>query len=104
MLQHLVSVWIHGVFLRLHFFFSFSFFPFVFSFLRQITLFITVTIHGPTTILLKKYIKNGPHGTIHIFKNYFATVFLVFSFSKNKLYPNRPLGPLYNIVTNYFHN
>ena len=28
------------------------------------------------------------HGTIHIIKNYFVTVFSVFSFSKNKLYPN----------------
>ena len=26
--------------------------------------------------------KNGSHGTIHIFKNYFVTVFSVFSFSK----------------------
>ena len=29
----------------------------------------------------------GPHGTIHIFKNYFATVFSVFS---NKQYLNKP--------------
>ena len=28
------------------------------------------------------FIKNGSHGTIHIFKNYFATVFLVFNFNK----------------------
>ena len=28
------------------------------------------------------FIKNRFHGTIHIFKNYFATMFLVFSFSK----------------------
>ena len=39
----------------------------------------------------KKNFKNGSHCTIHPFKNYFATVFSVFSFnfSKNKLYPNR---------------
>ena len=36
----------------------------------------------------KTFIKNGSHGTIHTFKNYFATMFLVFS---NKRYPNRPL-------------
>ena len=38
------------------------------------------------------FIKNGSHGTIHTFKNYFATVFSVsvFSFSKNKLNPNVP--------------
>ena len=37
------------------------------------------------------FIKNGSHGNIHTFKKYFATVFsvLVFSFSKNKLNPNR---------------
>ena len=28
------------------------------------------------------FIKNGSHGTIHIFKNYFTTMFSVFSFSK----------------------
>ena len=28
------------------------------------------------------FIKNGSHGTIHTFKNYFVTVFLAFSFSK----------------------
>ena len=45
----------------------------------------------PTTSLFrKKNIKNGCRGTIHIFKNYFVTVFLVFSFNKNKLYPNGP--------------
>ena len=38
------------------------------------------------------FIKNGSHDTIHTFKNYFATMFSVsvFSFSKNKLNPNRP--------------
>ena len=33
-------------------------------------------------------IVHGSHNTIHPFKNYFATVFSVFNFSKNKLYPN----------------
>ena len=41
------------------------------------------TIHvlftGPTTTLLKKYIKNESHNTIHTFKNYFVIVFLIFS-------------------------
>ena len=47
---------------------------------------------GPTvTLFRKKNIKNGSHGTIHTFKIYFATVFSVFSFSKNKLYPDGPL-------------
>ena len=36
--------------------------------------------------------KFGSHSTIHIFKNYFATVFLVISFQflENKQYPNKP--------------
>ena len=39
------------------------------------------------------FIKNGSHSTIHTFKNYFATVFSVFSFQfqQNKFYPNTPL-------------
>ena len=39
------------------------------------------------------FIKNGSHGTIHLFKNYFVIVFSVFSFQfqQNKFYPNRPL-------------
>ena len=36
----------------------------------------------------KKTFKTGSHDTIHTFRNYFATVFLIFS---NKQYPNRPL-------------
>ena len=34
------------------------------------------------------FIKNWSHGTIHTFKNYFATVLLVLSFQQNKQYPN----------------
>ena len=49
------------------------------------------TVHGTYNhFIKKKNIKNGTHGTIHTFKNYFATVFSVFSFSKNKLYSNGP--------------
>ena len=47
---------------------------------------------GPTnTLFRKKKFKTGSHSTIHIFKNYVATVFLVFNFQQNKLYPNRPV-------------
>ena len=39
------------------------------------------TIHGTTvTLFIKKNIKNRFHDTIYTFKNYFTTVFLVFSF------------------------
>ena len=82
--------------------FTFTFQPFFFFFstrffLRQLSLFMhcSSTVHAlfmrPIATLLKKNIKNGSHGTIYTFKNYFATVFSVFSFSKNNLYPNRPL-------------
>ena len=37
-----------------------------------------------------KNIKNRSHDTIYIFKNYFVTVFSVFSFSNNKFNLNRP--------------
>ena len=39
------------------------------------------------------FIKNGSHGTIHTFKNYFATMFSVFNFQfqQNKFYSNGPL-------------
>ena len=48
------------------------------------TLFITVH----STVHALKNIKNGSHGTIHTLKNYFATVFSVFSFSNNNFNPN----------------
>ena len=33
--------------------------------------------------------KNRSHDTLHTFKNYFAIIFSVFNFQKNKWYPNR---------------
>ena len=45
----------------------------------------------PQPFYSEKNIKNGSHGTIHTFKNYFAIVFSVFSFSNNKFNPNGPL-------------
>ena len=38
------------------------------------------------------FIKNGSHGTIYTFKNYFATVIsaISFQFQQNKSYPNSP--------------
>ena len=43
---------------------------------------------GPaSTLFSKKNFKTGSHGTIHRFKNYFVTVFSVFS---NKQYLNKP--------------
>ena len=41
-----------------------------------------------TSLFINFFIKNGFHNTIHIFKNYFAIVFSVFSFQfqQNKFY------------------
>ena len=47
------------------------------------------TVRGNCKYLKKKSnFKTRSHGIIHTFKNYFVTVFSVFS---NKRYPNRPL-------------
>ena len=53
-----------------------------------------------TSLFSNFFIKNGSHDTIYTFKNYFATVFSVFSFQfqQNKFYPNRPLI-LWNLNT-----
>ena len=52
------------------------------------------TVYGSTNSIFSNFfIKNGSHDTIHIFKNYFGTMFSVFNFQfqQNKFYPNRPL-------------
>ena len=72
-------------------FLSFFIFSFVFLtryslFRREESLFIYCSQHCPVHAL--KNIKNKSHDTIYTFKNYFVTMFLVFSFNKNKLYPN----------------
>ena len=69
----------------------------------------TVTSHGFTihalfiTVHALKNIKNGSHDTIYTFKNYFTTVFSVFSFqfsvfSNNKLNPNGPVMDVVGLV------
>ena len=50
-----------------------------------------------TSLFSNFFIKNGSHGTIYIFKNYFTTVFLVFNFQQNKQYPNGPLVGVFGI-------
>ena len=66
--------------------FSFSFFFFFFFLIECVSAFrgtmhCSCTIHRTHNhfIQKKKNIKNGSYSTIHIFKNYFATVFSVFS-------------------------
>ena len=41
-----------------------------------------------TSFFIQTFIKNESYDTIHTFKNYFTTVFLVFNFQKNKRYLN----------------
>ena len=66
----------------------FSFFQAAYvDFQRQNLLF----MNSACTVYVFKNIKNGSHGTIHTFKNYFTKVFSVFSFSKNKFNPNGSL-------------
>ena len=53
------------------------------------------TVHVPPNSTKHRFLsKFGSHGTIHNFKNYFATVFsaISFQFSANKRYPNTPLS------------
>ena len=47
-----------------------------------------ITVHS--IVHAQKNIKNGSYDTIHTFKNYFATILSVFSFSNNKFNPNGP--------------
>ena len=42
----------------------------------------TLFMDPQISFFINFFIKNGSYGTIHTFKNYFATVFSVFSFSK----------------------
>ena len=57
------------------------------------------TARDPQTSFFSNFfIKNRSHSTIHIFKNYFATVFLVFNFQQNKRYPNGPLVAKFSIL------
>ena len=78
------------------------FFSRVSIFRRQISLFIYClrTAHGTHNHFIKKSIKNRSYDTIHIFKNYFTTVFSFFSFQQNKLYLN---GPKYFSCVSTYH-
>ena len=96
--HHLVYVWIHWthicVFVPFFFFFTrFGVTRLLFMYCslnsnRKCWLFrskpcINVLFMDPQIPLFSNFfIKNGSHGTIHTFKNYFATVFSVFSLSK----------------------
>ena len=103
----LAYVWIHVsshvCVLRLFFFFFFTRFDKTWLLFNeqwpQMLTFLPQTVHyvlfmDPQIPLFNNFfIKNGSHGTIYTFKNYFATVISVisFQFQQNKSYPNRPL-------------
>ena len=57
-------------------------------------------MHCAYTVHTFKIIKNGSHNIIHTFKNYFAIVFSVFSFSRNKFKINETL---YYVEVVYLH-
>ena len=78
---YIVDVWIHV--LRLHFQQTrvFSFFPFFFKISAY------VTVHCPWTMILGVWtVKNRVNSNFSHIKKLFC--YSVFSFSKNKLYPN----------------
>ena len=64
------------------------------------------TIYGPINYTFQQFfIKNGSHGTIHTFKNYFATVFSVFNFSKISSIQTDPKSQIFVLkayTTTYF--
>ena len=104
--QNMQSKWVHSVGLGLDLdlasTFSFQRFPLFLFFIhafqgdkftvhalqQHYSCTVAALFMRPIATLFKKYIKNGSHGTIHIFKNYFTIVFSVFNFRKNKFNPD----------------
>ena len=94
----LVLVWIAlisaaSVFPQFFFFFFFSFQPQWLTRSSVNSALVHCSRTPQTPLFINFFIKNGSHNIIYTFKNYFAIVFLVFSFQfqQNKFYPNRPL-------------
>ena len=104
----IVCVWIHWSCcvsrLRFSIFFFFFFFVTLKRYCSSLLWTVAVTfdreqcicalfMDPQITLFNNFFIKNGSHGTIYTFKNYFATVFSVFSFQfqQNKFYSNRPI-------------
>ena len=104
----LVCVWIHWSCCVSRLRFSFFFFFFLVTLKRYCssllwTLAVTfdreqciyaLFMDPQITLFSNFFIKNGSHGTIYTFKNYFATVFSVFNFQfqQNKFYSNSPFN------------
>ena len=74
-----VSVWIWRFCILRFFVFVFCFLFFYATRILGDKVIVYALFMGPTTTLFRKNIKNWSHGTIYQFKNYFATVFSVFS-------------------------
>ena len=66
---------------------AFFFFFYLIIFFLQVNSNLT-WVYCSSLFMHCSHIKNGSHDTIYIFKNYFATVFSVFS--NNKFNPNTP--------------
>ena len=80
------AIWVFGFKARFHVYDFCFYFLFFFNGYCNITL-----IYCTKDKMRCLYTVHGSHNTIHTFKNYFVIVFSVFSFSKNKLYPNESL-------------
>ena len=55
-----------------------------------------------TSLFNNFFIKNRSHGTIHTFKNYFATVFSIFNFSKINFIQTDPFWLGFGMGINYY--
>ena len=82
---HTASTFSSSRFLLFFFFFFSAFVDFGGQILLLWTVYALFT-HCAYTVHVLKNIKNGSHGTIYTFKNYFVTMFSVFS--NNKFNPN----------------
>ena len=96
-LEHYVLVWIALIsaasgFPHIFFFFFLFFSAAMVDRSSVNSAFVHCSRTSQTLLFINFFIKNGSHSTIYTFKNYFATVFSVFSFQfqQNKFYPNKP--------------
>ena len=101
------SAFFSSRFLLFFFFFWLAFVDFGRQYLLLWTVY-TLFTHCAYTVHILKNIKNGFHDTIYTFKNYFATVFSVFSFqfsatiSSIQTHPKVAFGIQFFFLSNLF--
>ena len=97
-----VRVWAPRPRFALHVFYFFL--PAFVDFGRQILLLWTVYAlftHCAYTVHILKNIKNGSHDTLYTFKNYFATMFSVFSFQFSATISSIQIHPILFFLLHY---